>query len=132
MAYTVAYNPALGNALVGVTESTMPIIDGIVYVEFNGDVPDLPKVFWNNATLAWNDRILPILTKREFLKKFTADEYADIKAASASNSTVDYYWQQFILAEEIVMSDPDTMGGIRTLEAIGLLAPGRADEIIGV
>lgn len=70
------------------------------------------------------------ISKREFLKKFTPAEYAAIKTAANANPTLDWYWQQFLLAEFINMSDPDTMGGIQLLEAAGLIAAGRAAEIL--
>lgn len=72
------------------------------------------------------------LTKREFLKRFTAEEYGNVRAAAASNSTVDYYWNLFILAEEIVMEESDTINGIHLLEQAGLIGPGHAQEIIGL
>lgn len=74
--------------------------------------------------------VIPPISKREFLKKFTPAEYAAIKTAANSNATLDWYWQQFLLAEFINMSDPDTMGGIQLLEAAGLIASGRAAEIL--
>jgi hypothetical protein len=70
------------------------------------------------------------ITKREFLKLFAPDEYGAIKSAANANSTVDYYWQQFILAEFISLSDPDTLAGLQMLEAAGLLVSGRAAEIV--
>jgi hypothetical protein len=71
------------------------------------------------------------ISKREFLKLFTPDEYSAIKSAAAVNSTLDYYWQQFMLAEFIALDDPDIIGGINMLKAAGLIATGRADEILG-
>lgn len=112
MTYQVAYDPALGNALVGVKDSSMPIIEGIEYVMFEGDMPDMAKWFWNTSTLSWNAKYLESVSKREFLKRFTADEYAGIKTAAGVSAQVDYYWQQFLLAEEVVMSDPNTRAGI--------------------
>jgi hypothetical protein len=70
------------------------------------------------------------ISKREFLKKFTPTEYAAIKTAANVNATLDWYWQQFLLAEFIDMADPDTVGGINLLETAGLLAAGRAAEIL--
>jgi hypothetical protein len=70
------------------------------------------------------------ISKREFLKLFTPDEYSAIKSAAAANATVDYYWQQFMLAEFVSMDDPDTIGGINMLKAIGLLTTERAAEIL--
>lgn len=69
-------------------------------------------------------------TKKDFLLKFTTAEYAAIKAATLVNSTLDYYWQLFNVAGEIVKTDPVTIAGIQTLEAAGLLGAGRAAEIL--
>lgn len=71
-----------------------------------------------------------IITKREFIKRFTVDEYATIKAAAQQNVMLDYYWQQFMLAEEINLGDPDTIAGVTILEQVGLIAQGRAVEIL--
>lgn len=69
-------------------------------------------------------------TKKEFLLKFTPSEYAAIAAATKSNSTLDYYWQLFMVAENVLKTDPATIAGINDLESAGLLAPGRAEEIL--
>jgi hypothetical protein len=71
-----------------------------------------------------------ILTKREFIKRFTVEEYAGIKAAATVNATLDYYWQMFMLAEEINTGDADTVAGVQMLEQAGLIAAGRAEEIL--
>lgn len=71
-----------------------------------------------------------ILTKREFIKRLTVDEYAAIKATAQVNSTLDYYWQMFMLAEEIDTGDADTVAGVNLLEQAGLIGVGRAQEIL--
>jgi hypothetical protein len=70
------------------------------------------------------------ISKREFLKKFTPAEYAAIKAAANANAELDYYWQQFLLAEFIGMDDPDTINGVNLLVLVGLLTVERAAEIL--
>ena len=72
----------------------------------------------------------PPISKREFLKLFTPVEYGAIKTAANVNTTVDYYWQQFLLAEFISLSNVDTLGGLELLESAGLLSAGRAAEIV--
>jgi hypothetical protein len=88
----------------------------------------------NDYTLLPDDPVAVVvrspISKREFLKLFTPAEYGAIKTAAAANTTVDYYWQQFLLAEFIDLADPDTLGGLTLLESIGLLAAGRAVEIV--
>ena len=70
------------------------------------------------------------ISKREFLKRFTPAEYGAIKSAAAVNTEVDYFWQQFLLADFISLDDPDISAGLATMEAAGLLAAGRAAEIV--
>lgn len=69
-------------------------------------------------------------TKKEFLLKFTPEEYAAIKAATLVDATLDYYWTLFNVAAEIVKTDPVTIAGINELESAGLIGPGRAAEIL--
>ena len=71
------------------------------------------------------------ISKREFLKRLTPAEYSAIKGAAAANATVDYYWQMFMLVEgDIHLDNPDTIDGLQLLESAGLLAAGRANEIL--
>lgn len=77
--------------------------------------PDAPVVPW---------------TKKEFLLKFTPAEYAAISAATKTNALLDYYWQLFMVTENVLKTDPATIAGIQALEANGLLAEGRAAEIL--
>lgn len=69
-------------------------------------------------------------TKKEFLLKFTPAEYAAIAAATKTNAVLDYYWQLFMVAENVLKTDPATIDGINALEGAGLLAAGRAAEIL--
>lgn len=122
MPYYVAYNPSLGNALVGVSEHEMEA--------HGGDMPDLSKLLWNTATLMFDAKHVNIVTKREFIKRLTATEYATIKAAAMQSPELDYYWQMFMLADEISLEDVDTTRGVWMLELFGLIAHGRAMEIL--
>lgn len=74
--------------------------------------------------------VVPPWTKKEFLLKFTPAEYAGIIAATKTNAVLDYYWQIFMVADNVLKTDPVTIGGVTALEAEGLLAPGRAAEIL--
>ena len=71
-----------------------------------------------------------VFTQREFLRRFTPAEYAAIKGAAQVSQDVDYYWQMFMVAEEIVSNDPDTIAGLNLLEQIQLIGVGRAQEIL--
>lgn len=131
MTYWVSYDQTT-NALLGVSDTALHDAPGAVVTQFEGDMPDMSRLAWNSATLSWYEKHRNVLTKREFLKKFTPAEYGNIKAACAADSNVDYYWQMFIFAQkdEIFMDEPDTIVGINLLEQAGLIGVGRAAEIL--
>lgn len=116
--------------LVGLSETSIEPTDQTSVEIRSGDIPDLSKFAWNSAILDWYAKYKRILTKKEFLKKFTPEEYGKIKSATATDTTVDYYWQLFTLAEELDMEDADTIVGINLLEQAQLIGIGRAHEIL--
>jgi len=76
------------------------------------------------------EAISNIITKRAFLARLTPEEYATIKGATNANAVIDYFWQMFMVSEDIDLSHPDTIAGITMMEQGGLLATGRAAEIL--
>ena len=71
-----------------------------------------------------------LLTKREFLKRITPEEYVNIKNAASTNPYVDYFWQMYTMSEDIDLSHPDTIQGVQMLEQFGVIGAGRASEIL--
>jgi acyl-CoA synthetase (AMP-forming)/AMP-acid ligase II len=72
------------------------------------------------------------LTKLEYLRRFTQAERIAIRAAAAQSPVLDDYMQLMELATEVDTSDTDTVTAVRMLEQAGLIAAGRADEILGI
>lgn len=126
-----SYNNSTGE-LLEVSDFPIPSLDDTSVSEVGITRAHLEAEYtWNLEARMFEVKTFTRLTKKEFLKKFTSTEYATIKAATQANAEVDYYWQLFIIAEEVVLNDPDTVQGIYALEMMGLLAPGRAQEILG-
>lgn len=124
------YN-ATTNALLGVDTEPMQVQEGQAVAIFPRDtLPDFAIEAWNPSILAFYTKPTAQLTQKAFLKRFSAQEYAAVKAAAAANGTVDYYFQLMMSAEYICVSDPDTMAGVQMLEQAGLLVQGRAAEIL--
>lgn len=71
-----------------------------------------------------------ILSKLEFMNRFTDLELAGIYTAAKSSVAVEIWLEKFKLASEINLDDPRTVAGIQALEDGGLLAAGRAAEIL--
>lgn len=70
-------------------------------------------------------------TKLEYLRRFTQDERIAIREAAKTVPTLDDYLQLLELAEEVRSDDPDIIGALTMLEAVGLIGAGRAAEILG-
>jgi hypothetical protein len=85
---------------------------------------------WDTDSCSFVSTPKRIISRKDFLKKFTPQEYAGIKGATQQNAVVDYYWQLFMVAENIDLADLDVLGGLSALEQLGLLASGRAMEIV--
>lgn len=71
-----------------------------------------------------------ILTKLDYMNRFTDAELAAIYTAAKSSVAIEVWLEKFKLATEINLDDPRTIDGVNALEAAGLLAPGRAAEIL--
>lgn len=73
---------------------------------------------------------ITILTPYEFLSRFTTEERKAIKAATFTNPDVDDLWTMFTVAQDIDLRNTDTINGVDALESLGILAEGRAAEIL--
>lgn len=70
------------------------------------------------------------LTKLEYLRRFTAEERIAIRTVAKTNVVLEDYLALLELAEEVRTDDPDTVAAVQLLEAAGLLAAGRAVEVL--
>ena len=73
-------------------------------------------------------KVLP--TKLEFFDRFTDAEQVAIYDAAKTVTQVQIWLDKFKLASDIDVTDPRTIAGIQALEAAGLLAAGRAAQIL--
>jgi len=72
----------------------------------------------------------PVLTRLAFRNRFSYAEKVAIYEAAASAAAVRVFLDDLRAAEEIQLDDAATIEGVRALEKAGLLAAGRADEIL--
>ena len=70
------------------------------------------------------------ITKLEYLRRFTTDERVAIRAAAVANPVLDDYLKLMELAQEINLDDTDTVAAVLMLEQVGLIAAGRAAEVL--
>jgi hypothetical protein len=73
---------------------------------------------------------LPYITRLAFRNRFTQQEKAAIYTAAQSNVSLQVFMDDLNAATYIDVERPDTIQAINTLETAGLLAAGRAAEIL--
>lgn len=71
-----------------------------------------------------------ILTKLEYLRRFTPQERVTIRQAAKAEPVLEDYLAMLELAENIDTNDADTIAAVNMLEMSGLIATGRAVEIL--
>ena len=136
--YYLAYNPNIGNALVAVSEQIIPEQEGIVVQLRNGDMPNLDRYAWNTAILEWYEKVRRRVSKLEYMNRFTDEELAGIYSMAKVAIPVEVWLAKFNAATpepdgtSIDLDDTRTASGLFVLEAVGLLASGRANEILGL
>lgn len=75
--------------------------------------------------------VLPkIISKVQYLKRFTQAERIAIREAAKTSAVVNDYVQLLDAASDVDLADPDTVAGVQQLESAGLLAAGRAAEVL--
>ena len=70
------------------------------------------------------------LTKLEYLRRFTDKERIAIRAAAEQNAALADYLQLMEAAQDINTGDADTIAAVTMLAQAGLIAAGRAQEIL--
>ncbi len=70
------------------------------------------------------------ISKLGFMRRLSATELATIYSLEASEPQVAVWLRMFEMAEDVDLDDQDIQNGIRFFEQSGILAAGRADEIL--
>ncbi len=72
-----------------------------------------------------------LMTHEQFIQRFTSAEWEAMTGAARANAAMDAWMRRFSLARVVNLDDPATQAGVQALEIAGLLAAGRADEVLG-
>jgi hypothetical protein len=94
--------------------------------------PLQPVGEWNTETRTYDPIVekKPILTKLQFLQRFTAAERVAIRQAAKAVPALEDYMAMLDAAQHIEIDRPDTIAGVNALAAAGLLTEQRAAEIL--
>lgn len=127
-----------GGDFVGVSGGQRAIYPAAVFggatVEIKDYTPPAPVPEPPAPELKW-------VSRYAFMARFTADELAFIKIAGMDDPTkpmperiaiqkINVMWDMVMASAYIDLNRPDTRAGVKSMEAFGLLATGRADEIL--
>lgn len=72
-----------------------------------------------------------LISQTEFLRRLTNSELEAILAAAKASVAVEAWVYRFDRAGDVDLNDPLTVQGVQSLEVAGLLAAGRASQVLG-
>jgi hypothetical protein len=132
---------AESNALLGVSENELVPAVGQAVTVLDRGMPDFSLEAWNPAMLNFYSNAAVMITHLEFRRRFTADEQELVDEFNATFETnglltvaqkrkVRTGLKNFEAASGVVLSDPDIPAMLAMYEALGILASGRAAEIL--
>ena len=108
-----------------------------VYTEELSDIyfDDINKVFTYNISkldvpIQRPIPFVPPLSKYNFLSRFTQEEKEAIFSQENTNIKIKIWIEMFRAAQGVYLKDQDTIDGVNALESLGILAQGRANEIL--
>ncbi len=113
--------------------------DGREVYRYSGDTP----MEWSGFEFATHDHtplaedpakptqaIARVWDQIDFMRRLTQTERITIRTLAKSNVEVEDYMARLTATPRVRNDDPDVVGGLTMLEAAGVLAPGRAAEIL--
>jgi len=97
-----------------------------------GQIPDLEKFEWHNGSLAFIEKNQSRwMSQVSFLGRIKQEELAGIYTLAKSDINVEIWLDKFKMAQEIFLDDPEMQANLPLFELAGVLAAGRAMEILG-
>ncbi len=124
MTYYVYHNDS---NFIGVTPFAWVALPGVSVIEFPGDVPDLNKCMWDfeNLELIRNN---PILTKLDFMSRFTTAERIAIQ--SSADPILKDAVTLIQMAEYVDVTDQRTMMLVGYLAMTSVILNERVAEVL--
>jgi len=102
-------------------------------IERTDGVPEVGDVLQDGVWTTPEPEVVHVssLTRVEFTERMTLAEQAAIYEAAETSPLVRVFVERLRMSEHVGLDDPRTIEGINALEAAGLIAVGRAAEILG-
>lgn len=92
----------------------------------------IEKIFQDGVKIAeiTHSDLPPALSKLEFMARLTQAELVAIYTAKKTSVEVEIFLTKFSFADEIHLDNPELIQNLQNMEAAGLLATGRAMQIL--
>lgn len=129
MSYYILHNSA--GELLGINYSGLPELEplfGVSVIQIDSDPPDLSKYSWDSDTLTLIKIPEPIITRLEFMSKFTTTERIAIQ--NSTDSIVQDALNLLKMAEYVNLSDARTIAAVNYFSQLGLIDQSRINEIL--
>lgn len=100
------------------------------------DFPEFPFAQFNHTIKSTIEQPAPAreISGVSYLRRFTQEERIAIRASAVSSKVLDDYLKllDITIAQGGVVNldDPDTIAAVNMLESVGLIATGRASEVL--
>lgn len=73
---------------------------------------------------------LTLISKLEFMSRFTDEELEALYAARRASVKIEVWMAKFDASSQIDLDDPRLRSGLLAMQSLGILAHGRADELL--
>lgn len=121
----------LTRQLIEVSDFTLNPGDDCATSETPISKSELESIYtWDTESCSFQVVPKRVITKLEYMNKFTDTELATIYTLAKTNVGIEIWLEKFKLASDINLDDVRTIGGVTALEQAGIIAPGRAQEIL--
>jgi len=113
-----------------VVADVLPV--GMASVDLGADKPDLEALEWNVQSKSFSPKVVTekIITREEFIDRFTNEEFENILELSISNKSIAGLVKKLDYKGSVNLASEKTIAGINALEAAGILAVGRAAVVL--
>lgn len=134
--YYVAYNPSLGNALVGVCGNQFQQVpDGVIVEAKEGNLPDFSKEVWSEGSLTFvtdYSKLNRYLSPTEFMRRFSQAERLTIRQLERDGDLVIKDAMELMngTKDGVNLDDEDVYSTLSYLVSIGVISQDRVKEII--
>ena len=89
------------------------------------------RAAWDEQALVFVEAQMPrVMTRLEFLRRFTSSERIATRAAAVGNPAIADMLALQDAAGYIDLDDPDTQAGVAYLESLGIITAGRAAQVL--